>query len=82
MFRQRDRRVAALLAMTKWVRASSAGTRPHNSAESHLNQQGVGSGDIVLEISTTEDCNAEGAICTADNMMLSSDETLTIAGPP
>ena len=37
--------------------------------------------DVELAISATTDCNDAAAICTSDGRMLSSDETLTIAGP-
>ena len=36
---------------------------------------------IQITVRTTTDCNDEGAICTSDSRMLSSDETLTVGGP-
>ena len=42
----------------------------------------TGNADIIVTIAPTEDCADESAICTADGRMLSSEETLTVAGPP
>ena len=38
--------------------------------------------DIEIALTPTTDCNDDDAICTSDGRMLSSDTTLTIAGPP
>ena len=37
---------------------------------------------IQITVRITTDCNDEGAICTPDGRMLSSNETITVAGPP
>ena len=38
-------------------------------------------GAVTIVLPATTNCNAEGAICTGDGRMLSSQETLTVAGP-
>ena len=40
-----------------------------------------GNEDIVITLPSTTDCDAEGAICTYDDRMLSHSTTITIAGP-
>ena len=40
-----------------------------------------GNGDVKLTLPDTTDCDAEGAICTYDDRMLSHSTTITIAGP-
>ena len=37
---------------------------------------------IQITVRITTGCNDEGAICTPDGRMLSSNETITVAGPP
>ncbi len=38
--------------------------------------------DVTVELPATEDCDAQGAICTADGTMLSSPLKFTVMGPP
>ena len=38
--------------------------------------------DVTVELPVTEDCDAQGAICTADGTMLSSPLEFTVKGPP
>ena len=38
--------------------------------------------DVTVELPATEDCDAQGAICTADGTMLSSPLEFTVKGPP
>ena len=38
--------------------------------------------DVTVELPATEDCDAQGAICTADGTMLSSPLKFTVEGPP
>ena len=38
--------------------------------------------DVTVELSATEDCDAQGAICTDDGTMLSSPLEFTVKGPP
>ena len=38
--------------------------------------------DVTVELPATEDCDAQGAICTDDGTMLSSPLELTVKGPP
>ena len=38
--------------------------------------------DVTVELSATEDCDAQGAICTDDDTMLSSSLEFTVKGPP
>ena len=38
--------------------------------------------DVTVELPATEDCEAQGAICTADGTMLSSPLKFTVKGPP
>ena len=38
--------------------------------------------DVTVELPATEDCEAQGAICTADGTMLSSPLEFTVKGPP
>ena len=38
-------------------------------------------GDVTVKLPVTEDCDAQGAICTADGRMLSSPLELTVSGP-
>ena len=38
--------------------------------------------DVTVELSATEDCEAQGAICTDDGRMLSSPLKFTVKGPP
>ena len=38
--------------------------------------------DVTVELPATEDCDAQGAICTADGTMLSSPLKFTVKGPP
>ena len=38
--------------------------------------------DVTVELPATEDCDAQGAICTADGTMLSSPLKFTVSGPP
>ena len=40
------------------------------------------SADVTVELPATEDCDAQGAICTEDGTMLSSPLTITVEGPP
>ena len=37
--------------------------------------------DVTITLPATQDCDAEGAICTADGKKLSSEVTLTVPGP-
>ena len=39
-------------------------------------------GDITVVLPVTEDCDADGAICTEDGRMLSSPLEFTVSGPP
>ncbi len=39
-------------------------------------------GDVKITLPVTEDCDAQGAICTEDGTMLSSPLTITVKGPP
>ena len=38
--------------------------------------------DVTVELPATEDCDAQGAICTDDDTMLSSPLEFTVKGPP
>ena len=38
-------------------------------------------GDVTITLPVTEDCDAQGAICTADGRMLSSPLEFTVSGP-
>ena len=38
--------------------------------------------DVTVELPATEDCEAQGAICTEDDTMLSSPLKFTVKGPP
>ena len=38
-------------------------------------------GDVTVKLSVSEDCDAQGAICTADGRMLSSPLEFTVSGP-
>ena len=38
--------------------------------------------DVTVELPATEDCDAQGAICTPDGTMLSSPLKFTVEGPP
>ena len=38
--------------------------------------------DVTVELPVTEDCDAQGAICTADGTMLSIPLKFTVKGPP
>ena len=38
--------------------------------------------DVTVELPATEDCDAQGAICTADGTMLSSPLKFAVKGPP
>ena len=38
--------------------------------------------DVTVELPATEDCDAQGAICTEDGTMLSSPLKFTVKGPP
>ena len=38
--------------------------------------------DVTVELPATEDCEAQGAICTEDDTMLSSPLEFTVKGPP
>ena len=40
------------------------------------------SADVTVELPATEDCDAQGAICTADGTVLSSPLKFTVKGPP
>ena len=40
-----------------------------------------GNGDVTIELPATTDCNAEGAICTADGRKLSNSLNFTVSGP-
>ena len=40
------------------------------------------SADVTVELSATEDCDAQGAICTDDGRALSNPLKLTVKGPP
>ena len=40
-----------------------------------------GTGDVTIELPATTDCNAEGAICTADGRKLSNSLSFTVSGP-
>ena len=38
-------------------------------------------GDVTVELPVTEDCDAQGAICTEDKRMLSSPLEFIVSGP-
>ena len=38
--------------------------------------------DVTVELPATEDCDAQGALCTEDGTMLSSPLEFTVSGPP
>ena len=38
-------------------------------------------GDVTVELPVTEDCDAQGAICTEDKRMLSSPLECIVSGP-
>ena len=40
-----------------------------------------GAGDVTIELPATTDCDAQGAICTADGRMLSNRLEFTVSGP-
>ena len=40
-----------------------------------------GNGDVTIELPTTTDCHAEGAICTGDGRKLSNSLSFTVSGP-
>ena len=40
-----------------------------------------GNGDVTIQLPATTDCNADGAICTADGRMLSNSLSITVSGP-
>ena len=40
-----------------------------------------GNGDVTIELPATTDCNAEGAICTANGRKLSNSLNFTVSGP-
>ena len=40
-----------------------------------------GTGDVTIELPATTDCNAVGAICTADGKKLSNSLSFTVSGP-
>ena len=40
-----------------------------------------GNGDVTIELPATTDCNADGAICTADGRKLSNSLSFTVSGP-
>ena len=40
-----------------------------------------GSGDVIIELPATTDCNADGAICTGDGRKLSNSLSFTVSGP-
>ena len=41
----------------------------------------VGTGDVTIELPATTDCDAQGAICTADGRKLSNRLEFTVSGP-
>ena len=41
----------------------------------------TGNGDVTIELPATTDCNAVGAICTADGRKLSNSLNFTVSGP-
>ena len=41
----------------------------------------VGTGDVTIELPATTDCDAQGAICTADGRKLSNSLSFTVSGP-
>ena len=40
-----------------------------------------GTGDVIIELPATTDCNADGAICTGDGRKLSNSLNFTVSGP-
>ena len=40
-----------------------------------------GNGDVIIELPTTTDCDADGAICTGDGRKLSNSLSFTVSGP-
>ena len=40
-----------------------------------------GDGQVAITLPVTEDCDAEGAICTGEGRMLSNELVLTVRGP-
>ena len=40
-----------------------------------------GDGAVTIALPVTTDCTAEGAICTEDGRMLSTEMVLTVSGP-
>ena len=40
-----------------------------------------GNGDVTIELPATTDCDADGAICTADSRKLSNSLSFTVSGP-
>ncbi len=54
--------------------------KPHN-VRWEISVSPDGDGDVVITLPATKDCDDDGAICTNDGRMLSSELKLTVKGP-
>ena len=55
---------------------------PPSNVDWVITVQPSGDGDVTVVLPVTTDCEAQGAICTADGRMLSTPLTLIVAAPP
>ena len=54
---------------------------PPNNISWEITVAPSGAGDVAIVLPATTDCNATGAICTADDRMLSNRLEITVPGP-
>ena len=54
---------------------------PGKNIRWEITVQQSGNGDVTLVLPSTSDCGNQGAICTGDGRMLSSQVSLTVSGP-
>ena len=62
------------------VRKAQRTNKPSNISW-RITVQPQGTGDVTIQLPVTTDCNADGAICTADGRKLSNSLTFTVSGP-
>ena len=63
------------------VEKSQRKNKPSNISWSITVKPASSGDDVVIELPTTTDCNAQGAICTGDGRMLSNSLSITVSGP-
>ena len=76
------RKVKAALAVTGGTAKKARRVAPPSNEQWTIRIKPDGHGAVSVLLPATTDCDATGAICTADGRKLSGPLTVTVAGPP